>query len=23
MCSNWQGLIWKYALNMCCQCFHQ
>ncbi|XP_021566375.1 40S ribosomal protein S29-like [Carlito syrichta] len=23
ICSNQHGLIWKYGLNMCCQCFHQ
>ncbi|XP_043750810.1 40S ribosomal protein S29-like [Cervus elaphus] len=23
VCSNRHGLIWKYGLNMCCQCFHQ
>ncbi|XP_040856408.1 40S ribosomal protein S29-like [Ochotona curzoniae] len=23
VCLNWHVLIWKYSLNMCCQCFHQ
>ncbi|KAM4801988.1 small ribosomal subunit protein uS14-like [Urocitellus parryii] len=23
MCSNWHGLIRKYGLNMCRQCFRQ
>ncbi|XP_039713827.1 40S ribosomal protein S29-like [Pteropus medius] len=23
VCSNPHGLIQKYSLNMCCQCFHQ
>nr|XP_054101554.1 40S ribosomal protein S29-like [Callithrix jacchus] len=23
ICSNWHGLIQKYGLYMCCQCFHQ
>ncbi|XP_065802762.1 small ribosomal subunit protein uS14-like [Muntiacus reevesi] len=23
VCSNQLGLIWKYGLNMCCQCFRQ
>ncbi|XP_043836952.1 40S ribosomal protein S29-like [Dromiciops gliroides] len=23
MCLNRHGLIHKYGLNMCCQCFHQ
>ncbi|XP_043846600.1 40S ribosomal protein S29-like [Dromiciops gliroides] len=23
MCSNWHGLIHKYGLDMCRQCYHQ
>uniref|UniRef100_A0A8D2JTL2 Small ribosomal subunit protein uS14 n=1 Tax=Sciurus vulgaris TaxID=55149 RepID=A0A8D2JTL2_SCIVU len=23
LCTNWQGLIQKYGLNMCQQCFRQ
>ncbi|XP_042522476.1 40S ribosomal protein S29-like [Dipodomys spectabilis] len=23
VCANRRGLIWKYPLNMCQQCFHQ
>ncbi|XP_039074062.1 40S ribosomal protein S29-like [Hyaena hyaena] len=21
ICSNWQGLMWKHCLTVCCQCF--
>uniref|UniRef100_G1LSG0 Uncharacterized protein n=1 Tax=Ailuropoda melanoleuca TaxID=9646 RepID=G1LSG0_AILME len=23
VCSTWHGLIWKYGLNVCSQCFQQ